>query len=195
VIVISGYTMPLVRPALQGNVGLTGIPVQRFFMSQSDDRTFIRKFSGIILGLVGITVLIIVLAVSMRNPPDPSHNPSQVLLTEERIAPVAGVHAGAEGQAALAEQAALVEAAVEEADAGPADGQAIYQSVCMACHAAGVAGAPQPGSELMAQRLADKGLDGLVSSAINGLNVMPPRGGRPDLSDEDIHAAVVFMTE
>jgi cytochrome c5 len=40
-----------------------------------------------------------------------------------------------------------------------------------------------------------KGMDGLVASAINGLNVMPPRGGRNDLSDEDIRAAVVFMAE
>ena len=47
----------------------------------------------------------------------------------------------------------------------------------------------------MAQRLAEKSLDGLVSSAVNGLNVMPPKGGRPDLSEDDIRAAVTFMTQ
>ena len=48
---------------------------------------------------------------------------------------------------------------------------------------------------MFAQRLADKGEEGLFSSVINGLNVMPPRGGRPDLSDEQIKAAVEFMLQ
>jgi cytochrome c5 len=164
-------------------------------MSQSDDRTFVKKFSSIILGLMGITALIIVLAVSMRRPPDPADNPSQVTLTEERVAPVAGVHAGAQGQAAVAAVAAATQAVAADSNTGPADGKQIYESVCSACHTAGVASAPQPGSDAFKQRLDAKGMDGLVASAINGLNVMPPRGGRTDLSDEDIRAAVAFMAE
>jgi len=162
-------------------------------MNQTDDRAFLKKFSGIILGLVAFTALIIALAFSLRTTPDPDANPSQKRLAEERIAPVADVHAGAEGQEALA--AAAQEEAAASAGTDGADGEQIYNSVCMACHAAGVAGAPVPGSEAMQARLAEKGLDGLVSSAINGLNVMPPRGGRPDLSDEDIRIAVEFMTQ
>jgi len=164
-------------------------------MSQSDDRTFVKKFSSIILGLMGITALIIVLAVSLRRPPDPADNPSQVTLTEERVAPVAGVHAGAQGQAAVAAVAAATQAAAADSNTSPADGKQIYESVCSACHTAGVASAPQPGSDAFKQRMDAKGMDGLVASAINGLNVMPPRGGRSDLSDEDIRAAVVFMAE
>jgi len=160
-------------------------------MSQTDDRVFVKKFSSIILGLIGITALIIVLAVSMRHTPDPAANPSQGLLAEERIAPVAGVHAGAAGEAAVA----AVAAAEQAPAAGPADGKQIYESVCTACHTAGVAGAPQPGSDAFKQRLDAKGMDGLVASAINGLNVMPPRGGRPDLSDADIRAAITYMAE
>jgi cytochrome c5 len=45
----------------------------------------------------------------------------------------------------------------------------------------------------MGERLAAKGLDGLVESAINGLNAMPPRGGSPSLTDEQIRASVEFM--
>ena len=161
-------------------------------MSQTSDRAFLRKFSGIILGLMAVTAVIIALAFSLRSAPDPDANPSQQRLAEERIAPVAGIHAGAEGQAAVASAAATPPAAA--AAAGPADGQQIYQSVCTACHAAGVAGAPVPGSDAMKQRLADKGIEGLVNSAINGLNVMPPKGGRVDLSDEEIIAAVAFIS-
>ena len=176
-------------------------------MVQTDDRTFLRRFSGIIIGLVAITVVIIILAFSLRSEPDPNANPSQLRLAEERIAPIADVHVGAEGLAAIAaaEQATEAPPAAETvaqtdgaqaesaaATAGP-NGEQIYQSVCMACHATGVAGAPMPGSELMAQRLAEKGLDGLIASSINGLNVMPPKGGRTDLSDDDMRAAVEFM--
>jgi len=164
-------------------------------MSQTDDRVFVKKFSTIILGLIGITAVIIALAVSMRHAPDPSENPSQVRLAEERIAPVAGVHAGAAGEAAVAAVAAAEQAAAAGSAAGPADGKQIYESVCTACHSAGVAGAPQPGSDAFKQRLDAKGMDGLVASAINGLNVMPPRGGRPDLSDADIRAAITYMVE
>ncbi len=164
-------------------------------MNQKDDSAFIKKFSGIIIGLMAFTGVIIVLALSLRGKPDLDANPSQQRLAEERIAPVAGVRQGADGQAALAAAAAEAQAAAAPAESGPVDGSQVYNTVCMACHAAGVAGAPQPGSEEMAKRFAEKGADGLKNSAINGLNVMPPRGGRPDLSDEQIQAAIEFMLQ
>jgi len=166
-------------------------------MSQNDDRAFIRRFSGIIVGLIIVTAVIIALAVSLRSEPDPSDNPSLARLAEERTEPVADVLVGEEGQAALVAIAAENQAAsgAIEAEPGEISGEQVYQSVCMACHAAGVAGAPMPGSDLMAQRMSEKGMDGLVASVINGLNVMPPRGGRPNLSDEEIQAAVEFMQQ
>ena len=163
-------------------------------MNQKDDRVFLRKFSGIIVGLIIVTVAIIALAISLRSTPDPDANPSQQRLAEERIAPVAAVHTGAEGEAALA-AAETQASAPAESPAPDLNGQQVYQSVCSACHAAGVADAPIPGSDAMKQRLADKGLDALVNSAINGLNVMPPKGGRADLSDDAVRAAVEFMQQ
>jgi len=164
-------------------------------MNQKKDSEFIRKFSGIVIGLMAFTGFIIVLALSLRGEPDLDANPSQQRLAEERIAPVAAVREGADGQAALAAAQAETQAATAPADSGPVDGSSVYNNVCVACHAAGVAGAPQPGSDAMAQRMTEKGLDGLIASAINGLNVMPPRGGRPDLTDEQIKAAIEFMLQ
>ena len=46
-------------------------------MNQKDDRVFLRKFSGIIVGLIIVTVAIIALAISLRSTPDPDANPSQ----------------------------------------------------------------------------------------------------------------------
>ena len=70
----------------------------------------------------------------------------------------------------------------------------IYNSVCGVCHATGAAGAPIPGTGAMAERAA-KGMDVLMQSALKGLNAMPARGGRADLSDEQVQAAVEFMTQ
>jgi cytochrome c5 len=62
----------------------------------------------------------------------------------------------------------------------------------VACHGAGVAGAPIPGSDPWQER-ASKGLDQLAYNAINGINAMPAKGGRMDLSDAEVTAAVEFM--
>ena len=164
-------------------------------MSQSDDRTFIRQFSGIIIGLVLVTVVIIFLARSLQTTPDADANPSQYLLTEQRIAPVSGVRVGEEGAAALAEaQAAPAPAAVEDSVA-VVDGEQVYNGLCKTCHDTGVAGAPITGSDQLALRASEKGMGSLVASAINGINVMPPRGGNPALTDEQIRAAVEFMLQ
>jgi len=64
--------------------------------------------------------------------------------------------------------------------------------VCAGCHMAGVAGAPKLDDKAAWQLRADKGLDALVASVTNGLNVMPPRGGSA-LTDEEIVIAVQYQ--
>jgi cytochrome c5 len=160
-------------------------------MSQSQDHNFIRQFSGIIIGLVLLTVVLIFVARSLRFESEVDDNPSQQILAEERISPVSGVRIGDEGAAVLAEAQAA--AAPEQSVVVEVNGEEVYNGLCMTCHAAGVADAPITGSDQMAQRLSEKGLDTLVTNVINGLNVMPPRGGNPALTDEQIRAAIEFM--
>jgi cytochrome c5 len=38
-------------------------------------------------------------------------------------------------------------------------------------------------------------MDALNAAAINGKGAMPPKGGRMDLSDDDVRAAVAYMVE
>jgi cytochrome c5 len=72
-------------------------------------------------------------------------------------------------------------------------GQKVYMKSCMACHAAGVAGAPKLGDKAAwAPRIAT-GMDALVTSSIKGKNVMPPRGTCASCSDDDLKAAVEYM--
>ena len=90
-------------------------------------------------------------------------------------------------------------APVQVAAAAPVkvNGQQVYQSACVACHGAGIAGAPKLGdASQWAKRIA-KGLDILYASAINGVQgsagVMPAKGGNPALSDAEVKAAVDYM--
>jgi len=162
-------------------------------MNQSDDRTFMRKFGGIILGLMLITVVIYILANSLQDEPGGNANPSHKALAEKNISPVSGVRVGEEGAAALAAAQPAQAEAAPESGAEAIDGGQVYNSLCMTCHDAGVAGAPITGSEELAQRASEKGVDTLVTNAINGINVMPPKGGNLSLTDEQVKAAVEFM--
>ncbi len=116
------------------------------------------------------------------------------------VAPAAEVTEQAPAPAAEAPEPAMAEPVAEpaaEAAAGTTaagvDGEAIYKQSCMACHAAGVAGAPKLGdSEAWSPRLA-KGNDVLVQSVMNGLNAMPPKGGCMNCSDDELRGAVEYM--
>ncbi|HET8789929.1 MAG TPA: c-type cytochrome [Modicisalibacter sp.] len=107
-------------------------------------------------------------------------------------ADAAPAEASANAEAAPAEggtEASAADATAAGGDSG-IDGEAIYAQVCMACHATGAAGAPKRGDAAAWGPRLEKGLETLYSSAINGLGVMPPKGGNPNLSDAEVKAAV-----
>ena len=74
-----------------------------------------------------------------------------------------------------------------------ASGEEIYVSSCVACHAAGVLGAPKLGVQADWATRTGKGMDELAGNAIKGINAMPPKGGNSALSDDDIRSVVAFM--
>ncbi|MGV8804744.1 MAG: c-type cytochrome [Polaromonas sp.] len=103
--------------------------------------------------------------------------------------PVAAEAAAPVAAAPVATPAAPVKVAAA-ADSGA--GEALYKQACMACHAAGVAGAPKLGDKAAWAPRIQTGVDALTASAIKGKNAMPPKGGS-SASDADIHSAVVYM--
>ena len=163
-------------------------------MDVKSDRAFLRQFSAVIAAFMVLTVALIFLARYVEPEPEGDRNPSQAILAEKRVQPVGSVRAGEAGAEMLAQaQAAAVSAA--PAEEVVVDGPTVYGGLCQTCHDAGVAGAPIKGSDVMAARLEEKGLDMLVQNAINGINAMPARGGNPALTDEQIRVAVEFMLE
>ena len=110
---------------------------------------------------------------------------------EERIRPFGDVYLPGEEQQAAAPTVDTVE--VAEPVATVMSGPQVYNNACVACHAAGVAGAPILGDAAgWTDRIA-KGMDTLNNSAINGIGVMPAKGGSVMLSDDEVIAAVEYM--
>ena len=77
------------------------------------------------------------------------------------------------------------------------NGQQVYQATCVACHGAGIAGAPKVADKgQWAKRIA-KGVGTLYASAVNGVQgsagAMPAKGGNPALSNAEVKAAVDYM--
>ena len=76
-----------------------------------------------------------------------------------------------------------------------AQGKAVYEKTCAACHATGVAGAPKFGDKAAWKKHIAAGLEHMTENAIRGEDAMPPRGGNPSLSDAEVRAAVAYIME
>ena len=73
-----------------------------------------------------------------------------------------------------------------------ADGKAVYDKFCAACHDVGVKNAPKPGDKARWATLGKKGEAALVASVIKGKSVMQARAGTT-LPDADIKAVVEYL--
>ncbi len=148
-------------------------------MSDSDS-SFFKTFAMVLVALLAFFTFIV--SVAMMLDLDRSNKDDKAKVQLERIAPVGQVVTSADQ---------LTEAP-KAAPAEPLTGEAAYTQACAACHAAGIAGAPKFGDAAEWEKRISAGLDGLVSSVINGKGSMPARGGSA-LSDDEIRSAVEYM--
>ena len=161
------------------------------------DQQFYDRFMIIMGILISVAVLLFVLArwigVNQQNADmraDPMHQEAVLL----RIEPIARVAIA--GQDFVDEGAETVEAeAVREIMTGPQ----VYNAICGSCHGTGLAGAPTTGDNAAWSARVAAGMDTLNSHAIEGYQgsagFMPAKGGRVDLSDEEVIAAVQYMVD
>jgi len=153
------------------------------------DRAFLKTFSGLLAALVALTVIIFVVAQMVSGS---GKAKTKVVAQADseitaRIKPV--------GELVVASAAVVANGVIPTAKA--ADGKATYDKACMACHAAGVAGAPKFGDKAdWGPRIA-QGNDTLYTHALKGFTgkkgMMPAKGGNASLSDADVKAAVDYM--
>ena len=164
----------------------------------SRDQKFFDMYSLVIGILAAFALAILVLAMKMSDLTQGVYTRDTYeyqAAVAERIRPVGQVYLpGEEHQAA----APTVETAVEPDPVVTAlSGPQVYNSACLSCHGAGIAGAPILGdAAAWAPRVA-QGVDLLKEHAIDGytgaVGFMPAKGGRVDLSDQEVADAVEYM--
>lgn len=147
----------------------------------------------------GLAILILMLKMpdlteSMRKPDADQYQAA----VAERIRPLGQVTRPEEKQQAAAPTAETVAEAAAETEpvAATITGAEVYNGACLACHGNGVGGAPVVGDVAAWESRVAQGADVLNDHAINGyqgVGYMPPKGGRLDLSDQEVIDAVAYM--
>ncbi|HEX5788390.1 MAG TPA: c-type cytochrome [Woeseiaceae bacterium] len=164
------------------------------------DQKFFDLYSLVIGGLAAIGLALFILAMEMAEVTQGVYTQETdefQAAINERIQPLSQVYLPGEADAA-ARPAASAPAAPEPV-ATTMTGPQVYNSACIACHGTGVGGAPKVGDPAVwAERMA-KGMETLSQHAIEGFigsaGVMPAKGGRTDLSDEEVVDAVRYMVD
>ncbi len=118
--------------------------------------------------------------------------PVQATAAAAPAAPPAAAPAPAPAPAAVATAAPAASAAAAPAASGDA-GKKTYDTTCVACHGAGIAGAPKFGDKAAWAPRIKTGIPTLYNAALKGMGAMPPKGGNTALPDADVKAAVDYM--
>jgi cytochrome c5 len=168
---------------------------------RAQDSQFFDSFMlviGILMG-VALGLFFLVRAISLETQGlYIMEDPTVQAEINERIKPVGRVLLLGDAELAAAAAAAV---AAPTPVATVMTGPQVYNAACIVCHQPpGVGGAPPVGDvAAWAPRIA-KGIDTLYEHALKGFQgtpttFMPAKGGRPDLSDGEITAAVDYLVE
>jgi len=159
------------------------------------DNKFIDRHRTLI-GILAIGIL--ALAITMSNltqDPDTNSSVEYQRSVADRIRPFGQVYMP--GEEIDTGKPLVVLAAHSEPVATTMSGPQVYNEACIVCHATGIGGAPTIGDEVAWQPRVAKGNDTLYLNAIEGYigstGSMPQKGGRLDLSDDEVRRAVDYM--
>ena len=167
------------------------------------DAVFIRNFGLVLMLLAVIGIGVFVLANAVSGGSSATQNDPNA--AAERTAPVGT--ANTSGAPIVIASTLTAPATAAPASAAPAaattvavnanPGQTTYDGACFACHATGAGVAPKMGDVAAWTPRIAQGKEVLYTHAINGYvgkaGMMPAKGGRPDMSDDAIKAAIDYM--
>jgi len=164
----------------------------------SRDQKFFDMYSLVIGVLAAVALAILVLAMKMSDLTQGVYTRDAAeyqMAVTARIRPVGEVYRSGEQHEA---DAPTVETpAKPEPVATAMSGPQVYNTACLACHGPGIGGAPILGDAAQWADRITQGAETLNKHAIEGFTgstgYMPPKGGRIDLSDAEIEAAVDYM--
>ena len=167
-------------------------------MSKQDSH-FFNNFSLVLGILFAVTIGLLAFARhigAINQGAQITNDPKYIESVGERLQPVARVAVAGQDNSSLKIESAGPPTA---AAAVPANGTAAYETACVACHGAGIAGAPKVGDKSAWGPRIAQGKETLYNHALHGFNgksgVMPPKGGRTDWPDDLIKQAVDHIVE
>ncbi len=162
------------------------------------DQKFFDMYSLVIGALAAVALAILVLAMKLSDLTQGTYTRDAAeyqAAVGERIKPFGEVYLPGEEQQAAGPT--VQKAAEPQPVATAMTGPQVYNSACIACHGNGVGGAPVTGDVAAWDARIAQGDDVLYDHAINGFQgsagVMIAKGGRMDLSDEEVRLAVDYM--
>jgi cytochrome c5 len=165
-------------------------------LSKQDER-FFDSFMLVLGIFVGVIVGVVLVKLFMAADPQSAtalDDPEAQAAVEERIRPIGRVALIGDADVGVAQ----VTIAAPETVRAPLSGPQVYNDICYLCHATpGVGGAPVLGdAAAWAPRMAQPP-ELIREHVLNGYQgeagYMPAKGGRMDLTDEEVMAAVDFM--
>lgn len=140
----------------------------------------------VILALVAVVIFVVALFIGGGSKETSQFERDAI---EVRLQPI--------GQVRVAGASTAEEAPAEVVAAAPKSGEEVYNLACVACHGAGIAGAPKYADAGQWEARIAQGKDTLYVHAIDGFQgasgVMPAKGGNTSLSDDEVKAAVDYM--
>lgn len=165
----------------------------------SRDQKFFDVYSIVIGALAAFALAVLVLSLKMADLTQGVYTRDVAeyqAAVNSRIEPLGKVYLSGEHHESTAPKVETADPA--EPVAAALSGPQVYNEACIACHGAGIGGAPVLGDAASWTDRIAKGSDTLNSNAINGytgVGYMPPKGGRVDLSDQEIIDAVSYMVD
>ena len=157
------------------------------------DQVFVQNFIIILVMMLGMVAIFVVIARTVGTD-EVKIAKQRAMIIAEKTQPV--------GQVRRSTSSGTSQTSVASADQGTADenpGKKVFEGLCVSCHGSGLPNIPQFGKpEDWKDRIAE-GNALLYERAINGFTgksgmAMPPKGGNASLSDDEIRAAVDYIT-
>ena len=154
-------------------------------MSANHDKVFVATFAGVLAFLIGLAVVIYIVAGAIQSSSlGDEEDPMRISRVDERTKPMGDVNTDP--------NAAVAQPPVDEAAASKTPEQ-VVADVCAGCHNSGVLGAPKVGDSGTWSKVMSAGMDAVLKNAIDGKGAMPPRGGNPSLTDDQVKDAINWM--
>lgn len=166
------------------------------------DTHFFNVFSVVLGLLAAFAVLVFALARYVgktEQSPTVLDDPLIAHTVTERLAPPVRIAVAGQDNTALTIAPVTATASAGAIMPVLETGEQVYENACKNCHGISLLGAPKPGDGPAWQPRIAQGKPTLYEHAIKGftgkVGTMPPKGGRTDISDELVRAAVDHMLE